>query len=84
MAGKPYRPDYISRKLFDKYQDRMDLRIARLKEDFRNDIALIKFEFQKLMDQQTLLFPIEEEPDDEGDRALASAIRKDRSLGGSD
>ncbi len=65
MAGsKPYRPDYISRKMFDKYQDRLDLRVQRIKEDYRNDISalmarLITVEqaFALLHDKLTDLFP---------------------------
>jgi len=65
MSGKPYKPDYISRKLFDKYQDRMDLRISRLKEDYRADIAMLQRRFQKIQDQMTQLFPIEDHEEED-------------------
>ncbi len=39
--GKPYRPDYISRKMFDIYQDRLDLRVQRIQEDYRADVAAL-------------------------------------------
>ncbi len=65
MAGKPYKPDYISRKLFDKYQDRIDLRLTRIKEDYRNDLATVLATVQEMQDQLTELFPIEDYEDDE-------------------
>ncbi len=56
----PYKPDYISRKLFDKYQDRMDLRLVRIKEDYRNDMLALLNRLQNLEDRFDELFPIEE------------------------
>ncbi len=58
--GKPYRPDYISRKMFDLYQDRINIRVARIKEDYRSDIAAVLARVQNLEHLWDQLFPIEE------------------------
>ncbi len=58
--GRPYRPDYISRKMFDIYQDRLDRRVARIKEDYRADIAALVGRVQNLEQLWDKLFPVEE------------------------
>ncbi len=32
---------FVPRKVYDKYQDRMEIRLARVKEDHRNDLKAI-------------------------------------------
>ncbi len=34
-------PTRLSRKVFDKYCDRMDVKLARVKEDYRADIVAL-------------------------------------------
>ncbi len=58
--GKPYRPDYISRKMFDVYQDRLDLRVQRIKEDYRADVHALLARIvvmEKAIEDLTSLFP---------------------------
>ncbi len=61
LGGKPYKPDYISRKMFDVYQDRLDRRVARIKEDYRSDIVAVLARVQNLETLWDQLFPIEQE-----------------------
>ncbi len=39
--ARPYKPDYVSRKLVDRMNDKFNLRIIRIKEDYRADMAAL-------------------------------------------
>ncbi len=56
-------PRQLSRKVFDKYCDRMDIRVARIKEDYRADLAALLARLINLERILEDLFPIESEPD---------------------
>ncbi len=53
------------RKLFDKSNDRMEIRIARIKEDYRADIAAVLARIRTLEDRLIKIFPIEERDADD-------------------
>ncbi len=46
--------DHTPRKVFDKYVDRMDLKLMRAKEDHRSDIGTLVRQIRKLESQFTL------------------------------
>ncbi len=61
----PYK--FLTRKVFDKVHDRLDLRIARIKQDYRADVAAVLRRVQNLERQWSELFPIEEQDEPSGD-----------------
>ncbi len=61
--------------MFDLYQDRLDRRVARIKEDYRSDIAALLGRVQNLETLWDQLFPIEEEQKEQ-DPALPTGYTK--------
>ncbi len=55
---------FVPRRVYDKYQDRMEIRLARLKEDNRNDLLALVKRLNNLEAQLDRHFPIEEEQTD--------------------
>ncbi len=53
-------PTRLSRKVFDKHVDRMELKRKRDREDHRADVAALLRRIQNLEDQLIQLFPIEQ------------------------
>ncbi len=71
------------RKVFDKSMDRIELRIQRIKEDYRADIAavlarvdLLESNHQRLVE---FLKPVEEPEDGPFDKYFGKVIHKDQT-----
>ncbi len=60
-------PTKLTRKVFDKYCDRMELKLQRVKEDYRADLQALFHRITNLEAQLTLYFPIEEDVIEKGD-----------------
>ncbi len=58
-------PRVLNRKVFDKYCDRMDIKLARIREDYRADLAALMKRLINLERAFDEIFPIETL--DEGD-----------------
>lgn len=52
-------PNQLTRKVFDKYCDRMEIRLARVKEDYRADLAALMKRLINLERAFDDIFPIE-------------------------
>ncbi len=59
-ATNPNKWTHTPRKVFDKYCDRMEIKIARIKEDYRADLVALLARIRNLEDQLIKYFPIED------------------------